>query len=201
MGTAHGQREEKKTAWRRRATAFDIISLRLRTWEAAIPGRLRLTEQVLQSIGRFWGYNVILVENKVWKQDSNLASEGPTWSDGAYHSPSCQIGKLRGCCPSAGRSNSGLGAAALQWNLVDTPGLSYIHTTVKKGRSGQWRSMGTQLWIIRSFEVTLRSFYTCGTSLGHLCNDHRPSWQQHSPEPLGFVALLPYPFLLQKISC
>lgn len=95
---------------------------------AAVPGNLRWAWQVLL---RTWAMQVLMVsvENTVWKQGCRLARKWFTWSDGAYRSPSCQLGKPRGCCPSAGWSNSGLGGADLHWNPVDIPGLSYTRTT------------------------------------------------------------------------
>lgn len=98
---------------------------------------------------------VVVVENKVWKQGSRLASKCPTWSDGAYRSPSYQIGKPRGCCPSAGRSNSGLGGAAPGWTLADTPGLSCTWITVTRWGRGTWRIMGMQLRILCYSEAYL----------------------------------------------
>lgn len=81
---------------------------------------------------------VVLVQNKIYKQGRGFVSKWSTWSGGACRSLSYQLGRPRGCCPSAGQSNSDLGGVALGWTLADSPGLS------------------------------------CGTTLGHPCNGHRP---------------------------
>lgn len=145
--TTKKEERKRRRVWRRRATGSDIFFF-LKTehsGKAAVPGNLRLTWQVLQ---RIWTLQLlkVLVENKVWKQGCGLAIKRSTWSDGAYRSPSYQLGKPRGCCPSAGRSNSGLGGAVLDWTLADIPGLSYTCTTVTRWGRGTWSNMGMQVW-------------------------------------------------------
>lgn len=122
-----GREERGWWAWRRKSTASDIISL----ITAAVPGKSEVNVAGATKVMSIMTF-VALVENKVWKQGWAFASRRSTWSDGACRSPSFQLERHPGCCPSAGRSDSVLGGAALDWTLADTPGLSCLCQTIAK---------------------------------------------------------------------
>lgn len=83
--TAHdkGEERDRRRAWRKRSTAFDIIFLKTEhsVWGSSNSRKIKVNMAGATKDMEVLGLQlsvVVVVENKVWKQGSRLASKCPT---------------------------------------------------------------------------------------------------------------------------